>query len=184
MGTDIQEFMKEFKELKEKSEKFDNIKKFFGENPEKINQRITEIQQLLAEINPEIYIKQQYSGGKLTRNRGIVHETVANVVQYLRENPKDDLSLRQIQDKWQVTGGRTIYSIKTMLRKSKEIKIRLDPNFKKRVLISYNPNAELPEGLTEIKDTISKKEDVDFGILDEEKKELAQTMPKKFSYMK
>ena len=71
-----------------------------------------------------------------------------------------------------------------MLGKSKEIKIRLDPNFKKRVLISYNPNAELPEGLTEIKDTISKKEDVDFGILDEEKKELAQTMPKKFSYMK
>ena len=178
MGTDIQEFMKEFKELKEKSEKFDNIKKFFGENAEKINQRITEIQQLLAEINPEIYIKQQYSGGKLTRKKGIVQETVAKVIQYLRENPSEELTLRQIQDKWQVTGGGTIYSIKTMLEEHKEAKIKLDPNFKKRVLISYNPNTELPEGL-------QNKKIVEKVSKDLERQEIAEAMPKgKFSYMK
>src|SRR3972149_3671143 len=104
MGTDITEFMKEFKELKEKSEKFDNIKKFFGENAEKINQRITEIQQLLAEINPEIYIKKQYAtnGKRQTRKIGVINQTIAKIIQYLRENPNEELSLKQIQLKYEI----------------------------------------------------------------------------------
>ena len=194
MAIDVYEFTKEFKELKEKSEKFDNIKKFFEEKAGIISQKINEIHHLLAEINPELHIKKKYSlnGEKKIRQGGVVRETVAQIVQYFRENPNEELTTTQIQEKWKISSGGTITNIRLALAEQKEIKIKLDPNYKKRSLYGYNSDVEIPEFLKTktslVTDRIEKEQKKGFGIAEEKKQKeeiLAETkLPIKFSYMK
>ena len=171
------EIARQMKELQVKAEKYDNIKVFIEDKSTLINQKIDEIKSILNEINPSIIFKDKKHYE--SRREGLVPKVIVEVVNYLREN-KVEISSTEIKGKWNITSGGTTQKILTVLKENKNIKVRLDPNYKKRCLFSYNfEKIDFKGTITEkVKQEPEKRVDII-----EENKELLKSMPKKYSYI-
>lgn len=186
MAIDFNELKKEIEELREIKEKHENLRKSFSDKIKKISEKLlamgsltSEINTLLSELDPSFSFKER------KRRHGTTTDILlGEILFYLREHPHDEISMKWINEKYQIYGG-TSNEIKKQLSKHPEVKARDDPNYKRRVLFSYKADTKLPEYTPlKISEQIKEEERGKFGIVDEQDSELKKALPKKFSYLK
>lgn len=185
MVIDFNELKREIEELREVKESHENLKRSFGDKIKKINEKVievssvlTEVCLLLSEIDPTIPQKT-----RKRRNGNSTDKIVNDMLFYLREHPTEELSMKWINDKYQIYGGSS-QEVKKQLSNHPEVQTRNDPNYKKRLLFTYKKSIEIPAYVPEkISEQISKEERA-FGIAEDKNSELKKSVPKKFSYLK
>jgi len=195
----IRELANELSQLKDFKEKYLNIRNFFESKTSEIYEKLSEVEKnndnllkeiksLLSEINPIIKFKPKSAKIKgleiQHKKRGKVDSYVNNILNFFRENRTEELTISQIEEKFSLCGGATTQKVKHKLLANDEIKSRYDYNNRRKLLISYgaNPKTNLPK----ISEHIVQKDKIGEGIIIEieEKKELQDSLPKKFSFMK
>lgn len=181
--------LRELQEMKEKAEKYDNIKHAINIKVSSVNEHISQIHSLLQEINPDIkHIKVSIGNNKYYKKSGTKNQHRLNeVLIYLRENPSDRLILKQISGMLNVSVINLQNNLSDRLKESPFVSYSNDATNYNTLTFFLKQNIDI-EKLNRI--TLTEKIQHDerkIGVVDEEKqeeiKELVQSMPKKHSYM-
>ena len=191
---DFRKLMKDLELLRDKSDKYDNLKQYFDEKLEIVGTKlieaekmINEAKSIIVEFNPNFRIRKSKDNqiGSLKRIEGNKLESAfREVVLYLREHPSESLTLKNIQEKYNL-GGQTICNLKKLLLSNPEIKsgINYSHSGRGKQPICFSIKKEIPSKEIFLSETIKQEKKGDLDIV-EENVELIKTLPKKFSVMR
>lgn len=180
--TDInfKELDKQMKELKFKADRYDEIKVTIESLTSKVGDKFNEIQELLSDLSPSMKFKKSYK----QYNTGFGNKVMNNIEKcynHLSES-KEELSLPDLFRVLKIDAeGGNEHKIRVGLLKIPDIKVRTDSNDGRKRLLRFDSTQE-PLPLVTIRDIVKGEKTGDVKVIDDENKELMESMPKKFSH--
>ena len=186
MTIDITELTKTLKDLEIKAKRGDDLREFVQSKLPQIQNHMFEIQNLLTELNPLVEQNIKLFSSKKGKKYGKTKQIGISAYLFLRENPDLTLTIQQMVNKYDCS-YKQANDASISLRQNSDIKSRMITG--KKFEMFYQKNIET-NFKGEIKDIIKKEEDRGTGVIIDEKEDkedkdmLADSLPKKFYYMK